>query len=81
MADQKIQKMVVVGRLWDKENNSKAGYLEFGVFGRLQIVMLPNDSRGEGTSNFNILMKVEDTPYGSLRKVAKHIDEALFEDE
>lgn len=79
MAD---QKKVVVGRLWEQENNSKSGYLEFGLIGRLQILVTPNIKRmGDGNCDFNILMKIDDTPYGMLKNISKNIGDALYEDE
>lgn len=79
MSDSK--KMTVVDRLWDRDDGSQSGYLEFGMMGRLHIVALPNNQSKDSDSDMTLLMPVDNTPYGMLKRVSKNINEALFDDE
>lgn len=82
------RKPVVIGRLWEKEKQSRfLGYLEFGVLGRLRIRLIRNTRKDSTEDNdFILLADPEDTPFGMLgelrtagRKLEDKIDQALWE--
>lgn len=89
-SDNKIR-MTVAGRLWKRppneafrghpDNDSMSGYIELGLLGRLHVVAMPNERRSEKDADIVLLISVNDTPYGMIKKMSRSIDGALYEDE
>jgi len=71
MIEQK-RKMTVVGRLWkEKRGESEdaySGFIEFGLFGRLHVMVLPNDRKeNQRDCAMTILMPLDSTPLGIMK--------------
>lgn len=75
-------KTILVGRLWKRPEGYFGGYLDFGLFGRLEILLFDNDKK-QGTEDCdkNLVMKLDNTVFAMLKNVAGAIRDVLWEDD
>lgn len=56
--------------------------MDFGLFGRLEILLFDNDKpKGNDDCDKNLVMKLDNTIFAMLKNVAGAIKEVLWEDD
>jgi len=76
-------KNVVVGRFWDgTSENTKSGYIDLGILGRIQLQLIRSDrNNSKDSSSWIVTIRADRTLLGALTFIQKNIDSVLFEDE